>query len=304
MRILVTGGAGFIGSNLAKRLAKEGHEVVVLDNFSSGHFSNLVDFHGDVISGDCEWAEPCPRCDVIFHEASITDTTVTDQLLMMRNNVEGFRHVLAWAARWSARVVWASSAATYGNLPAPNKLTDTPHPLNVYGYSKLAMERLARLWAEEHAKLPIIGLRYFNVYGPGEGHKGKFASMIYQLSLQMKAGKRPRIFKAGEQRRDFVSIEDVIQANFLAMNVKSAQHGPMAEVFNVGCGRAATFNEVIAGLNAALGTKLEPEYIENPYSFFQNHTEADISETTRVLGYQPRYTNVAEGIAAYMKALG
>src|SRR6185312_3634637 len=174
MRILVTGGAGLIGGNLAKRLEREGHEVVVLDNFSSGRFVNLVDFHGDVVSGTCHGSgftmpagnagsghvsEPCRRCDVIFHEASITDTTVTDQLLMMRNNVEGFRNVLAWAARWGARVVWASSAAVYGNLPAPNKLSDRPHPLNVYGYSKLAMERLAQLWGEEHSKLPIIGLR-------------------------------------------------------------------------------------------------------------------------------------------------
>ena len=108
MRILVTGGAGFIGSNIAKRLEREGHEVLVLDQYSSGSFTNLVDFTGDVISGDCD-REPCARCDVIFHQASITDTTVTDQLQMMRNNVEGFRHVLAWAARWNSRVVWASS---------------------------------------------------------------------------------------------------------------------------------------------------------------------------------------------------
>src|SRR6185312_10814803 len=178
-----------------------------------------VDFHGDVISSGCEANEPCSHCDVIFHQASITDTTVTDQLHMMRNNVEGFRHVLGWAARWGARVVWASSAAVYGNLPAPNKLSDRPAPLNVYGYSKLAMERLAHLWALEHSKLPVIGLRYFNVYGPGEAHKGKFASMIWQLSLQMRAGKRPRVFSAGDQKRDFVSIEDVVDANLLAMNV-------------------------------------------------------------------------------------
>ncbi len=301
MRILVTGGAGFIGSNLAKRLAKGGeNEVVILDDFSSGDFRNLVDFDGDVISGGCDGGEPCPHCDVIFHQASITDTTVTDQFKMMQNNVEGFRHVLGWAARWGARVVWASSAAVYGNLAAPNKLTDTPAPLNVYGYSKLAMERLAHLWALEHSKLPIIGLRYFNVYGPGEAHKGKFASMIWQLSLQMKAGKRPRVFMGGEQKRDFVSIEDVIDANLLAMKV---DHPPLAAVFNVGCGKAHTFNDVIAGLNAALGTKLETEYFENPYSFFQNHTEADIGETAKVLGYKPRYGNVAPGIAAYMAAV-
>ena len=308
MRILVTGGAGFVGSNLAKRLEQVGHEVVVLDNFSSGDFSNLVGFHGDVISmgrespgGGGGWREPCRQCDVIFHEASITDTTVTDQLHMMQNNVEGFRMVLGWAGKWAARVVWASSAAVYGNLMAPNKLSDTPAPLNVYGYSKLAMERLAARWAAEHAKFPVIGLRYFNVYGPGERHKGKFASMIWQLSLQVKAGKRPRVFSPGDQKRDFVSIEDVIEANLLAMKAERAER---AMVFNVGCGKAHSFNEVIAGLNRALGTKLEPEYFENPYAFFQNHTEADISETQRVLGYKPRFADVAEGIAAYMKAGG
>ncbi len=303
MRILVTGGAGFVGSNLAKHLESPvagDHQVVVLDNFSSGSFTNLVDFHGDVISSGCESHEPCVRCDVIFHEASITDTTVTDQLLMMRNNVESFRNVLHWAARWNSRVVWASSAAVYGNQAAPNKLTDTPHPLNVYGYSKLAMERLAYLWSKEHPELRIVGLRYFNVYGAGEGHKGKFASMIYQLAQQMKAGKRPRIFKAGEQKRDFVSIQDVVQANVRAMQVERL---PQAAVFNVGCGRAGTFNEVVAGLNKVLGTNLQAEYFENPYAFFQNHTEADISDTATILGYRPQYASIQDGILAY-KASG
>jgi ADP-L-glycero-D-manno-heptose 6-epimerase len=299
MRILVTGGAGFVGSNLAKRLVKEGHEVVILDNFSSGSFKNLVSFQGEVITSDCEWAEPCAHCDVIFHQASITDTTVTDQFQMMKNNVEGFRHVLAWAARWNARVVWASSAAVYGNLPAPNRMKDKPAPLNVYGYSKLAMERMAVVWAQEHGKLPLIGLRYFNVYGPGEGHKGKFASMIYQLGQQMKSGSRPRIFKSGEQKRDFVSIEDVVQANLLAMKVV---HPPMAAVFNVGSGKAHNFNDVVSGLNKALGTNLESEYIDNPYSFFQKHTEADISETQAVLEYKPKFGSLTAGIKAYKES--
>ncbi len=299
MRILVTGGAGFIGSNLAKRLEHDGHEVTVLDNFFSGGFANLVDFQGEVIAGEHGAAEPCARCEVIFHEASITDTTVTDQLFMMRNNVEGFRHVLGWAARWHARVVWASSAAVYGNLPAPNRLTDKPAPLNVYGYSKLAMERLAKRWAAEHSEVPIIGLRYFNVYGPGEQHKGKFASMIYQLAQQMKGGKRPRIFKFGEQKRDFVSIQDVVECNLGAM---VADHPPQAGVFNVGCGKAHTFNEVVAGLNRALGMELQAEYIDNPYAFFQTHTEADITQTRELLGFAPKHTDVAEGIQAYAAA--
>ncbi len=299
MRILVTGGAGFIGSSIAKRLEADGHEVLILDNFFSGSFKNLTDFHGDLRTGDCEWSEPCPRCDVIFHQASITDTTVMDQLFMMRNNVEGFRHVLSWAARWNARVVWASSASIYGNSPAPNRISDSPNPLNPYAYSKLAMERLAHLWAEEHTKLPIIGLRYFNVYGAGETHKGKFASMVYQLAQQMKAGKRPRVFTAGEQKRDFVSIEDVIQANLLAMQV---DHPPLAAVFNVGCGKPHSFNDVIRGLNSALGLKLEPEYFENPYSFTQDHTEADLTESIKVLGYKPKFADITAGIKAYQQS--
>jgi ADP-L-glycero-D-manno-heptose 6-epimerase len=123
--------------------------------------------------------------------------------------------------------------------------------------------------------------------------------MILQLAQQMKAGKRPRIFTDGNQKRDFVSIEDVIQANLLAMEV---DHPPLAATFNVGSGAAHTFNAVVAGLNKALGTNLQPEYIDNPYAFFQNHTEADISETRNLLGYNPTYTDVAAGIQAYQSA--
>ncbi len=290
MRILVTGGAGFIGSNLAKHLVTAGHQVTILDNFSSGDFRNLVKFSGDVISAGCT-QKPADRFDAIFHQASITDTTVTDQLQMMQNNVEGFRNVLSWAAEFGARVVWASSAAVYGNLPAPMREAMEPQPLNVYGYSKLAMEHLAARWHEE-THLPIIGLRYFNVYGPGEAHKGKFASMIHQLARQMKAGKRPRIFRDGNQRRDFVWIGDVINANLKAMNTDT--HG----VFNVGSGESESFNAIIAALNAVLHTNLEPDYFENPYSFFQTHTEADISRTRAILGYAPT-CGLLDGIRAY-----
>jgi ADP-L-glycero-D-manno-heptose 6-epimerase len=290
MRILVTGGAGFIGSNLAKYLAAHGYDTVILDDFSSGDFRNLVKFSGDVYTDRC--VNPPPgRFDVICHAASITDTTVTDQTKMMENNLERFRTVLSWAAIWKARVIWASSAAIYGNRPAPMREADTPSPLNVYGYSKLAMERLAARWhADSH--LPIVALRYFNVYGPGEAHKGKFASMIYQLAQQMKTGKRPRIFHDGQQRRDFVWIDDVIQANIKALEVDGCH------VLNVGSGVSESFNSVIAELNRVLHTKLQPEYIDNPYSFFQNHTEADIAQSRAILGYAPKM-GLAEGILNY-----
>jgi ADP-L-glycero-D-manno-heptose 6-epimerase len=293
MRVLVTGGAGFIGSGLARRLETDGHAVTVLDDFSSGHFRNLVSFTGDVLTNHCE-SPPAHPHDFIFHEASITDTTVTDQWHMMRNNVEAFRHVLHWAADWHCPVVWASSAAVYGNRAAPMRETDAPDPLNVYGYSKLAMERLAAAWHTE-TRLPITGLRYFNVYGPGEWHKGKFASMIFQLAQQMRAGGRPRVFTDGSQRRDFVWVGDVIEANMLAM--AAGQTG----IFNVGSGGSQSFNDVIAALNAVLGMHTKPEYFENPYAFFQNHTEADISAARGRLGYAPK-CSLIDGVRLYCQA--
>ena len=295
MRILVTGGAGFVGSNLAKRLAADGHTTVVADDFSSGSWTNLIDYSGDIltidVAGDLSALAASERFDVIFHEASITDTTVMDQRRMMHNNVEGFRALLDLAAKWQSRMVWASSAATYGRGESPNKESQHAEPLNVYGYSKLAMERLVDRYATRLPH-PTVGLRYFNVYGAGENHKGKFASMIGQLARQMRIGKRPRIFTDGEQRRDFVYIDDVIQANLKAMNAKTGG------VFNVGSGAASSFNQVVTELNRVLKTDLPAEYFENPYDFFQTWTEADLSQSRRMLKYDPQYS-LAKGIDAY-----
>src|SRR5688500_1681233 len=232
--------------------------------------------------------------DAIFHQASITDTTVADQAQMMRNNVEQFRRLLDEAARTKARVIWASSCSIYGRGPVPMREDQPPDPLNVYAFSKLAMERLAARYAPRLAH-PIVGLRYSNVYGPGEDHKGKFASMIHQLAKQMRSGKRPRIFTAGEQKRDFVYVDDVVQANLKAMTATTGG------VFNVGCGRAFTFNQVVAERNRAMGTELQPDYFENPYSFTQDWTEADLMESRRALGYEPRY-DLAKGVQAYAES--
>lgn len=296
MRALVTGGAGFIGSNLAIELASGGHEVVVADDFSSAYWKNLIEFQGEVVPADVAHDVAAlarvDACEVIFHQASITDTTVTDQRKMTFNNVEGFRNVLELAANWQSHVIWAGSASVYGRGKAPMKESAKPDPLNVYAYSKLAMEHLADRFRQKLNR-DIVGLRYFNVYGPGEAHKGKFASMIHQLAKQMRAGKRPRIFTGGEQRRDFVYVADVVQANIAA--VKSNRGG----IFNVGSGASWTFNEVVSQLNRALQTRLEPEYFENPYSFTQDWTEADLTESRRCFGYEPRY-DLGKGIDAYL----
>ena len=299
-KYLVTGGAGFIGSNIAKTLEAQGHEVTVLDDFSkNGHFKNLIGFKGDVITADLfEYMPTDMYFDAIFHEAAITDTTVMDQKAMMEQNVEAFKNRLSFAAENEIKkVVYASSAATYGNGPVPNVETQPTHPENVYGFSKAIMDNVARQFAEDNNDMTIIGLRYFNVYGPGEYYKGKMASMVYQLYNQMKAGKRPRVFKNGEQQRDFVYVKDIVKINLCALN-----NGKETGVYNAATGVPRDYNAIIRCLNKELGTNLEPEYIDNPYPFFQLKTQADITKSKEKLGYEPDYSLEA-GIADYVSIL-
>jgi len=295
VRVLVTGAAGCIGSNLAKRLTAEGHQAVALDDFSSANWVNLKDFRGDVLTcdlaGDLGSLRAQPPFEVVFHQASITDTTVADSRKMMQHNVEGFRNLLNLAAAWQSRLIWASSCSVYGQGAVPMKESQKPDPLNVYAFSKMVMEALAADY-QPRLKWPAIGLRYSNVYGPGEAHKGRFASMIYQLARQMRAGSRPRIFHHGQQRRDFVYVQDVLQANLKAMTAKGGG------VFNVGYGEAFSFNEVVERLNHILKTNLPPDYFENPYSFTQDWTQTDLTDARRVLGYEPKY-DLGKGIEAY-----
>lgn len=307
MRCLVTGGAGFIGSNLAKRLANEGHEVVVADTFISSHWNTLTDFPGDVltladrldIGSIRDVVKRYGAFDVIFHQAALTGVIAKDGSAsagddfhgFLRNNVEQFRQLLDLAVDTGSRVVWASSCSVYGRNPAPMREDMKPDPLNVYAFSKVQKERLAKIY-EDRLEQPIVGLRYSNVYGPGEDHKGKLASMIHQLARQMRSGKRPRIFTAGEQRRDFVFIDDVVEANLCAVNSK------VSGVFNAGAGRSWTFNQVVEELNRVLKTSLSPDYFENPYGFTQDWTQTDQSRAKQAIGYEPRF-DLCAGIEAY-----
>jgi ADP-L-glycero-D-manno-heptose 6-epimerase len=170
-----------------------------------------------------------------------------------------------------------------------------PRPLNVYAFSKRVMERVAADFAREHRKLRVVGLRYFNVFGPRERFKKAAASMIWQLALQMRAGRRPRIFEFGEQYRDHIYVKDVVQANRLA-----AAKAPSG-VYNVCTGVKTDFNEVIRVLNSVLGAKLKAEYFKNPYHFYQNQTLGDPALAHKAFGFKARFS-VADGARDYLGA--
>ncbi|MBI4042660.1 MAG: ADP-glyceromanno-heptose 6-epimerase [Deltaproteobacteria bacterium] len=301
-RIIVTGGAGFVGSNLTLALQAKhpDAEIIVMDDFRSGHFANLRGFQGDLLSvnvADPGWERHFPKgVDAIFHLASITDTTIMDQKAMVYDNAEGFRRILDFAASDSIPVIYASSAATYGKEDAHRAMPEEQPaaPENVYAFSKVILDNLARIYAKVNPKMKIVGLRYFNVYGPRESHKGKASSMIYQLACQMKGDQAPRIFKFGEQKRDFVYVEDIVAGTMAAL------HARQSGIYNLGSGEARSFNDVISALNRALRLSFKPEYFDNPYPFYQNFTQADISRARGDLGYQPKFP-LEEGVSHYIE---
>ena len=311
--ILITGGAGFIGSNLAFYFQRNhpGAKVVVLDSFRSGekfsngnlksfgHFKNLLGFEGEMISGDINDKnilldlEVNYTFDYIFHEAAISDTTVQEQDLMIKTNVNAYKDLLDLAIKHNANMIYASSAATYGNAPSPQRV-GREQPQNVYGFSKLSMDHLSREYMMK-SNISIVGLRYFNVYGPSEYFKNTTASMILQFGHQILAGKNPRLFEDSDKiLRDFIYIEDIIQANVKAMKPKKSG------IYNVGTGKARSFQDIVDILQKELGTSLTCEYIPNPFiGSYQFHTEADIETTREALGYEPNF-EMEDGIKAYI----
>ena len=311
--ILITGGAGFIGSNLAFYF-QENHpeaKVVILDAFRSGetlsngnlksfgHFKNLIGFRGEIISGDINDKdllldlEVNYEFDYIFHEAAISDTTAQEQDLMIKTNVNAYKDLLDLAVAHNANMIYASSAATYGNAESPQRV-GREAPNNVYGFSKLSMDHLSREYMKE-CDINIVGLRYFNVYGAREYFKNSTASMVLQFGHQILAGKNPRLFEGSDKiLRDFIYIEDIIQANIKAMQPNTSG------IYNVGTGKARSFQDIVDILQKELGTSLECEYIPNPFiGSYQFHTEADIATTKEALGYAPAY-EMEDGIKAYV----
>ena len=314
--ILITGGAGFIGSNLAFYF-QESHpdaKVVILDCFRSGetlsngnlksfgHFKNLIGFTGEIISGDINDKdllldlEINYKFDYIFHEAAISDTTAQEQDLMIKTNVNAYKDLLDLAVAHDANMIYASSAATYGNAESP-QCVGREAPQNVYGFSKLSMDHLSREYMAS-SDISIVGLRYFNVYGAGEYFKNTTASMVLQFGHQILSGKNPKLFEDSDKiLRDFIYVGDIIQANVKAMQPKESG------IYNVGTGKARSFQDIVDILQKELGTTLQCEYIPNPFiGSYQFHTEADIATTKDALGYEPAY-EMEDGIKAYVSEI-
>jgi len=304
--LIVTGGAGFIGSNLTLALQEKFPDarLTVIDDFRSGNFKNLVGYRGDFVAQNLamlDWREQfgdpaAATFDAIFHLASITDTTLHDQFVQVHDNVESFRRLLNFARPTRTRVIYACSASTYGAVTQASVETNGAAPANVYSFSKVIMDNIAMREASGNPDWIIIGLRYFNVYGPREAHKGVPASMVYHLAQQMKAGQRPRIFKHGEQKRDFVYVKDALEGSIRALDAQTSG------IYNLGTGQARSFNELVEVLNKYLGTKLPPDYIDNPHAHYQNFTQADLTNARSALGYEPHFP-LEEGVRDYMQWL-
>lgn len=310
--IIVTGGAGFIGSNLVKGLNDKGHrDILVVDDLSDGHkFVNLVDCDiSDYLDIDdflerILMNESFGQLDAVFHQGACSTTTEWDGHYMMENNYEYSKALLHYCAGQQIPFLYASSAAVYGGSSVFKAERQYEKPLNVYGYSKFLFDQYVRARFSE-IKSQVAGLRYFNVYGPREQHKGSMASVAYHFNRQLHENARIRLFEGsggydnGEQRRDFVYVGDIV-----ALNLWLLENTHISGIFNAGTGRSQTFNEVAQAVMKYYG-KGSIEYIPFPEDLqtaYQSFTEADMSVLLET-GYNRPWKTVQEGVVEYLDIL-
>jgi UDP-glucose 4-epimerase len=305
-RVLVTGGAGFIGSHLAERLAGTGHEVRVLDNLATGRRENLAEFgeaiefvEGDVRSD--EQVRRCVRgCELVFHQAAVPSVprSVRDPVTSHAANVTGTLNVLL-AARDEGvrRVVFASSSSTYGaNRELPAQERKPALPISPYAVGKLAAEGYCRAFSNVYGQ-ETVALRYFNVFGPRQDPLSEYAAVIPRFITAMLAGSSPVIYGDGEQSRDFTYVDNAVTANLLAADAE----GVAGETFNVACGATISLNALLGELREITGVELEAVH-EDPRPGDVRNSLADISRAREALGYEPSI-DVREGLMRTVESL-
>lgn len=321
MYCIVTGAAGFIGSKLIEGLNRRGMtDIIAVDNLAhADKFRNLA---------SCEIADYLDQADLpstldglsgeveaVFHQGACSDTMESDGRYVMDNNYRYSRRLLDWCQEEEVPLLYASSAAVYGAGPDYREERACEKPLNVYGYSKFLFDqKVRRILSQTNSQ--IAGLRYFNVYGPNEAHKGRMASVAFHAFNQFRAEGRVKLFvgsdgyREGEQRRDFVHVDDVVSLNLWLLERRD-----VSGIFNCGTGKAQTFNRVAAavintvrGTNSTLHDLVSEgliEYIPFPPQLvgqYQSFTQADLSRL-RAAGYPGEFMSVDHGVAAYVKEL-
>jgi len=310
---IITGGAGFIGSNLVRLLGdKTGDDIVVVDDLSDGHkFVNIADLQvADYLDVD-EFAtllESDPgymkNVQSVLHQGACSATTEWDGRYMMSNNFGYSKNLLHHCLANNIPYLYASSAAVYGGAKVFAEFPENELPLNVYGYSKLLFDQYVRRISLE-AGQQVVGLRYFNVYGSREQHKGSMASVAFHFNNQINDDGEVRLFEGtdgyadGEQRRDFVFVDDVCEINLWFL-----EHRDVSGIFNAGTGKAQSFNDVADAVVAWHG-KGKKTYIPFPDHLkgaYQSFTEADLTQL-RAAGYDREFHDVASGVASYLDTL-
>jgi len=294
---LVTGGAGFIGSNLVGELLASGEKVIAFDNMHTGSLSNLEGLKGDlkIIKADCRGLS-----EFDFHPRTIYHLGIPSSSPMYKCNpylmgdaINSFIAVFELARRSGARVVYASSSSLYNGLLPPHHENMTIKVTDYYTEARLAMERIAELYGRLYGT-SSAGMRFFSVYGPNETAKKQYANMVTQFLWQMREGKTPVIFGDGSQTRDFTYVKDVVHALRLAM--KSDYCG----ILNVGTGQAYSFNQAIELLNRNMGMAVKPMYVENPIKNYVLHTQSDTTKSEKIIGFKSEY-NLDDGIKELLK---
>lgn len=298
MKILVTGGLGFIGSHITEHLVKEGHDVTVLDNLHTGSEENIAAIKNKIkiIRGRAVEVKNIKECfDVIFHEGIYSSSPMyKENPYLIAEVIEDFIALLEYARAKGAKIVFSSTSSLYSGLNPPHREDMAIRVTDLYTEARLWMERLAELYHTLYG-VRVIGLRYFSVYGPHEKSKGKYANLISQFLWAMRKGEAPVIYGDGSQTRDFVYVDDVVEANMLVAK-SSVDFG----IFNVGTGKATSINDMVMLLNKKLGTNIKPKYIENPVKNYVQHTLADTSKAEKILGFKAK-VNLEEGIERLLK---